>query len=120
MIVAGFGFRAGASVESLATAFVATGKTADVFATVTTKADAACLTELAARFGVPVASVDADALPKVTVATQSEKSARMFGTGSLSEAAALIAAGPGARLIVTRVISPDSMATCAIAEGAKQ
>jgi cobalt-precorrin 5A hydrolase len=116
MKVAGFGFRKGASVESLAAAFTRAGGAADVFATVTAKADAPCLTELAARFGVEVRLVNADDLPKAKVTTQSEKSTRLFGTGSLSEAAALIAAGPGARLITARVISPDSMATCAIAE----
>lgn len=116
MKVAGFGFRKGASVDSLAVAFEAAGGAADVFATVTSKAEAACLKELATRFGVPVASVSAEDLPKAQVTTQSEKSTRMFGTGSLSEAAALLAAGPGACLIAARVISPDSMATCAIAE----
>jgi cobalt-precorrin 5A hydrolase len=52
------------------------------------------------------------------VETQSEKSKSMYGTGSLSEAVALIAAGPKARLLAARAISPDTMATCAIAESA--
>ena len=116
MKVAGFGFRKGANVESLAAAFTAAGGAADVFATVTAKADAACLTELAARFGVSITPVSADDLPIAKVTTQSDKSTAMFGTGSLSEAAALLAAGPGAWLVSARVISPDSMATCAIAE----
>ena len=119
MKVAGFGFRKGASVESLAMAFKAAGGTADVFATVAAKAEAACLTELAAQCGVKIMSVNVDDLPEAKVTTQSEKSTRLFGTGSLSEAAALIAAGPEARLITKRVISPDSMATCAIAERAE-
>ena len=36
--------------------------------------------------------------------------------GSLAEAAALAAAGPGATLVVNRIISSDGMATCAIAQ----
>ena len=32
-------------------------------------------------------------------------------------AVALVAAGPGARIVVTRTISSDRMATCAIAQG---
>ncbi|HZV10809.1 MAG TPA: precorrin methylase, partial [Novosphingobium sp.] len=39
-----------------------------------------------------------------------------FGTGSLAEALALVAAGPGARLIAPRHISTDGMATAAIAQ----
>ena len=34
-----------------------------------------------------------------------------------AEAAALAAAGPGARLLGPRVVSADRMATCALAEG---
>jgi cobalt-precorrin 5A hydrolase len=39
------------------------------------------------------------------------------GVGSVAEAVALAAAGPGARIVVARVISSDRMATCAIAQG---
>ncbi|MDZ4135469.1 MAG: hypothetical protein U1D06_07725 [Paracoccaceae bacterium] len=37
---------------------------------------------------------------------------------SVAEAAALAAAGPGARLLVARRVSPDGRATVAIAKGA--
>jgi len=40
-----------------------------------------------------------------------------YGARSVAEAAALAAAGPGARLVGTRVISDDRLATAAIAEG---
>ncbi|ENO84722.1 hypothetical protein C666_16775, partial [Thauera linaloolentis 47Lol = DSM 12138] len=39
------------------------------------------------------------------------------GCGSVAEAAALAAAGQGARLLAIRHISPDRSATCAIAQG---
>ncbi|MCV6593253.1 MAG: cobalamin biosynthesis protein [Silicimonas sp.] len=116
MRVAGFGFRKGAEVASLDAALIAAGGDVQAFATAEEKSNATCLQELAARHGVTIIPVAKDALPGVPTATQSNKSHARFGTGSLSEAAALIAAGPGARLIGTRVISPDSMATCAIAE----
>ena len=86
-------------------------------ATVKAKAEAVCMTDLAAKLGVPVCEVSEVDLVKADVTTHSEKSLAMFGTGSVSEAAALIAAGPGARLIAKRSMSADKMATCAIAEG---
>ena len=59
----------------------------------------------------------AASLNTATVITQSEASFRRYGTGSVAEATALLAAGKGARLIAPRVVSSDGMATCAIAEG---
>ena len=118
MKVAGFGFRKGAGTGSLAAALHATGETGVThLATVESKATAPCLTELAESLSLPICAVRAEDLSDVPVTTQSAKSQKMFGTGSLSEAAALLAAGKGARLTTPRVISPDSMATCAIAEG---
>ncbi len=118
MKVAGFGFRKGAGIESLMQALVAAGGPNGIerIATVSVKAEAPCFLELAQRLGLPLQSVGQDALSHATVATQSEKSLAMYGTGSLSEAVALLAAGPNARLVTPRVISHDSMATCAIAE----
>ena len=117
MKVAGFGFRQNATVDSLRDALAATGVSGiDAIATVAEKANAPVLTDFADACGVPVRSVPKADLPKADVATQSEKSEKLFGTGSLSEAAALIAAGPRARLIAVRAISPDRMASCAVAE----
>jgi cobalt-precorrin 5A hydrolase len=48
--------------------------------------------------------------------TQSARVRERFGTGSVAEASALAAAGPGARLLGPRVISGDGLATAAIAE----
>ena len=53
----------------------------------------------------------------VATPTQSGRVQLQFQTGSVAEAAALTAAGRGARLVVLRVTSPDGMATCAVAEG---
>ncbi len=117
MKVAGFGFRKGAGVESLLAALEATGATGVTkIATAEGKADALAIRALAEQLHLPLEAVSDAALPAAEVLTQSEKSTAMYGTGSLSEAAALIAAGPGARLLGPRVISGDTMATCAIAE----
>ena len=120
MKVAGFGFRKGAGIDSLLAALEAAGGQGGLtlIATVADKADAEAFQALADRLALPVEAVPAETLAWVTVETQSEKSKAMYGTGSVSEAAALIAAGPKARLLASRVISPDTMATCAIAEAA--
>ena len=40
---------------------------------------------------------------------------KYYRAGSVAEAAALAAAGPGARLLAPRMISADRMASCALA-----
>lgn len=118
MRVAGFGFRKGASLDSLLAALEATGCATTVthLATVDAKADAVCMTGLAQRLDLTVHAVPETELAGAAVETRSEKSLDMYGTGSVSEAAALVAAGPGAHLLVSRTLSADRMATCAIAE----
>jgi cobalt-precorrin 5A hydrolase len=49
------------------------------------------------------------------VTTRSERVLRQRGVGSVCEAAALAAAGAGARLVVTRQVSTDRNATAAAA-----
>lgn len=116
VIIAGFGFRVGATVESLASAFARAGGQADVFATAHDKARA----DVFARFtaGRRVAEIPPEALAAQVTLTQSAASQAARGTGSVAEAAALAAAGPGARLIAVRVVSEDGCATCALAKGA--
>lgn len=111
--VAGFGFRKGAGVESLRAALVAAGGgPVDLLATAEGKVGG--LSPLGLALGLPVRGV---AVECVATVTQSDRVRARFGTGSLAEAAALAAAGRGARLVVLRVASPDGMATCAVAEG---
>jgi cobalt-precorrin 5A hydrolase len=86
-------------------------------ATVSDKADAEPLKQLALECGVPIKAVSADALAAIDTPTRSDRIIERFGTGSVAEAAALAAAGPRARLIATRAISQDRTATAAIAEG---
>jgi cobalt-precorrin 5A hydrolase len=54
MIVAGFGFRAGATEGALASALAAAGARPDALATAADKADAPAFGALAARLGLPV------------------------------------------------------------------
>ena len=119
MIVAGFGFRSGATAESLANALDRAGDDgrAVAFATAADKAHAEAFIRFAEAADLPVEAIDAETLTGQDTVTRSVTSLAARGTGSVAEAAALAAAGPGARLIARRVVSRDGMATCALAEG---
>ncbi|MBY9061645.1 cobalamin biosynthesis protein [Sphingomonas yunnanensis] len=117
MIVAGFGCRAGATTESLAAALVAAaeGRKVDGLAAPTDRV--ALLRPLARALGIPLTAVTDAALAATVTPTRSPVSLAARGTGSVAEAAALHAAGRGARLLTTRRVSPDRRATCALAQG---
>ena len=117
MIVAGFGFRAAATVDSMRDAYARAGGGAARIATAADKAETPVFADFAAGLALPVTKVNSDALCKQETATHSHHSKTARATGSVAEAAALAAAGPGARLLVPRVVSADRMATCALAEG---
>ncbi|WP_407113105.1 cobalamin biosynthesis protein [Bradyrhizobium sp. LMG 9283] len=119
MKVAGLGFRKDVTLASLREALLAAGGPEGLaaMATVTDKANAEVLKQLARECGVPIMAVPADRLADIDTLTNSNLVAEKFGTGSVAEAAALAAAGPRARLIATRVVSQDRTATAAIAEG---
>ena len=108
MIIAGFGFSSRATVESLKGALAATGQAPDKVATLADKV------ALLAGLGFPVIAVTG---PLPDTPTQSPASLAARGAGSVAEACALAAAGPGAYLLTTRRVSPDGLATCAIAKG---
>lgn len=117
MRVAGLGFRASATALSLADALRRAGGGADLLATAEEKAGQPAIRDLAADLGLDVHAVGPADLAAQTVRTRSDRVAARFGTGSVAEAAALAAAGPGARLLGPRVISGDGLATAAIAIG---
>lgn len=117
MIVAGFGFRGAASALSLRDAFdkARSGQVIDRLATAADKAEAAALEALAHDIGLPITGIPKQTLTTQPTLTQAPKVQAERGTGSVAEAAALAAAGPGARLLAPRVISSDRMASCALA-----
>jgi cobalt-precorrin 5A hydrolase len=116
VIVAGFGYRSGADAAALraALALAAEGRSVDALAAPHDKA--ALLESLG--LGLPVIAIDPAALVATETLTRSPASLAARGTGSVAEASALAAAGPGARLLGARQLSPDRMASCAIAQGA--
>ena len=115
MIVAGFGCRSEAGEQSLRAAFHAHGETVTALATLMHKQ--AQLSPLAEAMRLPLILVEPSALAGIRTPTQSATSLAAYGTGSVAEAVALLAAGPGAELAATRLISPDGQATCALARG---
>ena len=119
MRVAGLGFKQDVTLASLREALAAAGGPDGLaaVATISDKAGAEALPQLARECGVPIRAVPAGVLASIHTPTQSELIVEKFGTGSVAEAAALAAAGLRARLIATRVVSQDRTATAAIAEG---
>lgn len=119
MKIAGLGFRRNAGVASLREALDAAGGAEGLaaVATVGDKANAEALKALAQELGLPIRAIAAEMLAEIKTTTQSEFIGARFGTGSVAEAAAIAAAGRGARLISVRAASRDRMATAAIAEG---
>ena len=118
MRVAGFGFRKGADARSLEAALRLAGGAIGLthIATIESKAGAA-FHSLAERLALPVQLISEAELSEAAVSTHSDRSIEIYGTGSVSEAVALIAAGATGQLVVSRVVSQDGMAPCAIAEG---
>ncbi len=118
MIVAGFGFRGAADVAALRAALANAQRGHPAVTALATAEDKlALVSHLAATMQLPVIGVSPAALQATSTTTQSTASIVARATGSVAEAAALAAAGPGARLLSSRTISPDRMATCAIAQG---
>lgn len=128
MMVAGFGFRRGATLASLRDALVqaldatqpATPAHAiTLLAAAQDKAEAPCLRALAADLVLPLCAVALAHAANTPTLTNSAAVRALRGTGSTAEAAALAIAlmhsGPGARLLHPRSVSTDRLATCAIA-----
>lgn len=117
MIAAGFGFRAGATLSSIRSALemAAPDGRVDALATISHKAPQ--LAPLAEELAIPLIALDPHRLEGQPTLTRSAASLAAHRIGSVAEAAALAAAGPGASLLAPRHVSPDGMATCALAQG---
>ena len=119
--VAGLGFRASAGLADLRAALALTGARPDALASITAKARAPALKQLAREMGLPLFALDETEIAGEQTLTCSPRIKARFGTGSLAEACALVAARkghPGAqsRLITPRFVTADGQATAAIAE----
>jgi cobalt-precorrin 5A hydrolase len=122
MIVAGVGFRRSAAADeivalveqALTRASLARAGLSSL-ATIEPLSALPAFTEAARQLDVTVTRVEEPALAAAApgVRTRSARSLAAHGVGSVAEAAALAAAGPGSRLILERIASPS--ATCALA-----
>ena len=126
MIVAGLGCRRGTSAEGLTAALRQACDQAGIdpssinaLATGTIKESEPGMIDLSDRLAIPLHIIDDEALKAVEGLTQtlSRHSLAKTSLSSLSEAAALAAAGADARLIVARVVAEG--ATCALAQSEK-
>ena len=122
MIVIGIGSRKGVSEEQVLNAILAALaehdidlSSLDVVATATLKRQEAAIFSAARQLGLSVIVIEDNALARAGTRTssRSELSLKLSGVPSVSEAAALAAAGDGARLLGPRLLL-DSVA-CAIA-----
>ncbi len=98
--------------ESLKAAGLAKEAVAAV-GTISLKADEEAINALAEHFGVPLRLFEAEKLAQVAVPNPSSRVAREVGTPSVAEAAALMLAGKGGRLLAEK--RKSAAATCAIA-----
>jgi cobalt-precorrin 5A hydrolase len=122
-LVIGLGFREQATAKSIgevlagAVVQASMSEAATVLAVVEDKAGHPGLRAAAAVSRFPIRTVAANAMRDADtgVATRSERVIRQRGVGSVCEATALAAAGPNARLVVTRIVSADHTATAAAA-----
>ncbi|MGO2241863.1 MAG: cobalamin biosynthesis protein [Halomonas sp.] len=117
--VAGFGFRSEAPLASLAQAL---DQLIEQYGAIHRLAAAHSMLPLVQQLGQlrsleVIAVADAE-LSSVATLTQSARSRQTRGTGSVAEAVALLAAGPGETLLGPRLISADRQATAALAESA--
>lgn len=117
MIVAGIGYRSGASTEDLSATLSQIGQRPDALASLDGKATGP-LAALAETLNLPLSALSEEQIAGIPTLTCSPRIKARFATGSLAEACALVAAGPGARLIQPRLVGPCGRVTIALAEGA--
>lgn len=113
MIAAGIGLRAAATAADLAAALALLPARPDCLALPEDKAGHPALAGLA----LPVVAVPLPLLRAQAALTPSPRQPARYGGASVAEAAALAAAGRGARLILPRCIVPGGRVTLALAEG---
>jgi cobalt-precorrin 5A hydrolase len=122
-LVIGLGFRDEADARSIgevlnaAAAHAAMPGRATAIAVPEDKATHPGLRDAAHTAHLPIEAVAANAMRAADArgVTRSAQVKKYRGVGSVCEAAALAAAGPGARLVVSRIVSADRHATAAAA-----
>ncbi|MFD3946036.1 Rv2231c family pyridoxal phosphate-dependent protein CobC [Streptomyces sp. NPDC058579] len=121
-VTVGVGARSGVSVDEVLAPVVAALREAGLacsdvvaFATLEVRAAEPGIVGAAQRLGVPLRAYGSEELSAVSVPHPSGVALAATGTASVAEAAALLAAGPGAVLLVPK--RKAARVTCAIARG---
>ena len=115
MRVAGIGCRDSVSLDALEEVLDALPGPVDCLATIAERRRQVLWLADARRMDLRM--IASAHLAGVRTETVSDRVMALFGTGSVAEAVALVACGPGARLVGARVVSADGSATAALAEG---
>lgn len=116
MRIAGIGYRTGATTASIRDALALAGAEHVIHLALPRVKAADPLTAALRAEGFDIRIIPDAQLSAIQTPTQSAISLAVHGTGSIAEACAIAATDPGGRLIATRIISTDRMATAAIAE----
>ena len=118
-ILLGFGFRQSATLDSFEDAFAQTQMTqsCDGIAVPEDKMAHAALQAFAQKKGLEIFGVSQAVIAAVTTPSQSLIIRQKRQTGSVAEAAAFALLQEPASFMVTRCISQDRKAVCAIAKG---
>ena len=119
VVIAGFGFRASADLDSLRSAFekAAEGRAVTGFAAPADKINHPALTALARCCDLPLYAVERETMTATNTLTRSAIVMEKRQTGSVAEAVALALFTRPAELIRKRQISKDGRAVCALAAG---
>lgn len=124
-LIAGIGLRPGTQAqeitECLEQALAAAGLSESAvrrIATLQARVGEPGLEAVALRLGCAITGIPDEALKgfEAGCATRSTRISALYGVGSVAEAAALAAAGPGGRLILPRIAT--ARVTCALARSA--
>ncbi|WP_041527157.1 cobalamin biosynthesis protein [Paracoccus aminophilus] len=115
-LFAGIGLREAALPDDLRDLLALAPAPLAGLATLAEKARHPALAALCRETGLPLREIARADLAAVPTLTRSPGQIARFGTGSLAEACALLAAGPGARLTGPRQIAHSGRATIAFAE----
>lgn len=113
--IAGIGFRDEASLASIRDALDKAGASGVPRLALPARKAGHRLAGALAQGGFTLVFIADDVLAATETSTRSPLSQRTYGTGSVCEACALAAAGPGARLVAPRAVSADRLATAALA-----
>lgn len=113
--IAGIGFRNEAGLASILDALDRAGASGVARLALPARKAGHRLAQALAGSGFALVFIADETLATIRTPTRSPVSLRVYGTGSVCEACALAAGGPGARLAAPCAVSADRLATAALA-----